>query len=1289
MPNALARFLRRYSPFLLHIALLLLLALALGMASLVLALRYWVMPDIERYHSEIAGFAARALGAPVAVQKIEADWSGIHPRLHLTQVRVLDPQGEAALQLQQVDAVVAWRSMLYGELRLRSLSLVQPELTVRRDAQGGWHVAGFQLQTGGGDGTRGDWLLRQMHVEVQDARVTWLDEAQGKEALPFEQVSMVLENGRRSHRFAMRAVPPAFLSAPLELRGSLLGSSFADLGGWRGEIEAKLIQFDAMAWAYWFPLPEEFARTRGDVNLKVNLERGGRRKLTADVAVQEIQARLMPELPLLEVRKLQGRLVWHELEHGFEAAGKGVTFELGDGFVLPPTDLVFRREPASGNFQGATEIGVSRIELSNLPYLSSYFPLEPALRQQLIEAAPQGRVDDLVLSWQGKAPADSKRYKLRARLDGVSVMRTGKLPGFSGLSGKIDAGENGGTLALEANGLRLDAPEYLLEPLAFDVFQVQANWRRLAEGWEVELNQAQLANADLAGTVYGSYRGDKSGLGSADISVNLTRAAVKQTAKYIPRHLMDETQDWLKAGLLAGEADDFRLRLRGDLDEFPFPENRGGLFQIKARAHGVGIDYAPGWPRIEQAKADLLIEGRRLEVSSNEAYLAGGLVQKAVVSMPDMLADRLRLQVQGEASGPTRHPLNYINRSPLRETLKGFTADIKAAGNGKLTLYLDIPLSGPEAIKVQGRYRFDGNELDLGPDIPDLHQVNGELVFSESGMSARNVLAEVYGGPAQLAMHTDPDGRLNVQAEGRLEMEALSRAIRLPVLKHCYGAANWKSTVSALDDDVVVQVSSDLAGLGADLPPPFAKRRHENVPLRFEMKNLTVRRDQVTVQYGKQIRATLLRELERGQWLVKRGSVNLGPAAARQNERPGIWVAGTLPALALDEWIEVGILDWGDGAAGSLPGLDGIDLAVGKLTGYGNAFNELRITGQRRERAFLAHLAAKELNGELEWQPQGAGKLLLRLKEGALGGFEGRSEAKPATQTSGMEEAAAPVKLNIPVIDVSVERFSFQRKPLGKLELHVSQNGQDILLDHLRMSNPDGALSANGKWDLASRQTHLNFKLDLYDAGKVLGRSGFPGMMKDGNGSLSSDLLWSGGPHEFELSSLDGHLGVKTGKGQFLKVNPGAGKLLSVLNLQALPKRVALDFTDVFSSGFEFDSIEGEAQIKQGVLVTKDFRINGSAANVLMSGQVDLMRETQNLRVRISPKLSDSVSLLAFAGGPVVGTGVLIASKLLRDPLDKLVSFEYNVAGNWVDPKVEKVSSAPSQPPRPLEKKKE
>jgi uncharacterized protein YhdP len=257
---------------------------------------------------------------------------------------------------------------------------------------------------------------------------------------------------------------------------------------------------------------------------------------------------------------------------------------------------------------------------------------------------------------------------------------------------------------------------------------------------------------------------------------------------------------------------------------------------------------------------------------------------------------------------------------------------------------------------------------------------------------------------------------------------------------------------------------------------------------------------------------------------------------------------------------------------------------------------------------------------------------------------------------------------------VTVDRLTYKGRQLGKLEVELSEEDGDVLLNRLLLTNPDGTFNMNGKWQAKPEQTQISLKVDISDAGKILSRSGYPDSLRDASGTLESNLRWTGAPDSFSYSRLNGSVNLKVGKGRFLKVEPGAAKLLGVLSLQSIPKRITLDFTDVFSGGFQFDSITGNAQIVNGLLQTNDMKLTGSAAKVTLSGQVDLNRETQDLKVRVMPTIGDNVSLLSFAAGPVVGVGVLLANKILRDPLDKLVAFEYNVSGSWADPKVEKVS---------------
>ena len=143
--------------------------------------------------------------------------------------------------------------------------------------------------------------------------------------------------------------------------------------------------------------------------------------------------------------------------------------------------------------------------------------------------------------------------------------------------------------------------------------------------------------------------------------------------------------------------------------------------------------------------------------------------------------------------------------------------------------------------------------------------------------------------------------------------------------------------------------------------------------------------------------------------------------------------------------------------------------------------------------------------------------------------------------------------------------------------------------------------------------------------GKFLARFGYPDSVKRGTAKLEGQLSWAGGPSEIDYPSLTGDLTLTASNGQFLKIEPGIGKLLGILSLQALPRRITLDFRDIFSEGFAFNAISGSMRIDRGMLYSNDFLIAGPAAVVAMSGETDLAKETQKLHVKVTPVVGEGV----------------------------------------------------------------
>ena len=229
----------------------------------------------------------------------------------------------------------------------------------------------------------------------------------------------------------------------------------------------------------------------------------------------------------------------------------------------------------------------------------------------------------------------------------------------------------------------------------------------------------------------------------------------------------------------------------------------------------------------------------------------------------------------------------------------------------------------------------------------------------------------------------------------------------------------------------------------------------------------------------------------------------------------------------------------------------------------------------------------------------------------------------------------------------------------------------------LNINNSDAALKATGVWlpssdSQVARRVDMQFNLDITDAGALLDRFGTLGTLKAGKGSLQGRIAWVGSPWSINIPTLSGLLKMEMSKGQFLKIEPGrAGRFFNVLSLQALPRLLTLDFRDVFSDGFAFDSLSGDAQMTNGVLATQNLQMKSVLALVSMDGTVDLAKETQNLHVLVLPDINaGGASLIATLINPVIGAATYLAQLVLRRPVIAAATKEYSIQGSWLEPKI-------------------
>lgn len=1263
-------FLKHCSLWIYRLATAAVLLAGVCFVALVLGLRYLVLPTINDYRAPIERAITKAAGQPVAIGSITGSWQGYRPELNFLDVKVLDDHGQPALRLERVEAVLAWLSLLSAEVRFESLEVYRPRLEIRRDAAGVIHVAGIAMNHDEEGGGFGDWLLAQRQILIRDAGIIWLDELRKAPELRLEKVDFRLDNAGRIHEFGLSGVPPASVASELSVRGELSGRTAHDLQSWTGRLYAEFSQVSLTQAQAWIDTPLEISSGVGSLRLWLGLAGTRVKSATADVSLANVRGRLEPELPELALSSLAGRLSWKDDGRRREISAVSLAFTTADGLKLAPMRFSFARTGQASAADRRSELHVERLDLAPVVQLAAFLPMAPAVRERLAQSAPTGMIDLGEFSWAG-AFDRTQPYVARATFSGLSLRPEGALPGVNGLSGQVDASERGGTVALSISAGGLELPRVFSAPIPLDVLSASANWNFRGGQTYVTVKNAAFTNEHMAGSVYGSYHTEAVGRGAMDLTGTLVRAEARHVWRYIPV-TMPVTQAWLQKALLAGDSRDVRLRLKGRLGDFPFEDDKKGLFEIIAKVNGATLDYAPPWPPLTEVNGELSFHGRRMEVRPQSGMVLGMKLTDVRVSIPELGKHDEHLLVKGTADAPTREFLRFVAASPVADHISRFTDEIKAKGDARLSLDLDLPLHRIAEMKIAGELAVRDNQVVIDPRLPELDKFSARIAFARDGgnkgsLTVREGRAMLLGNPVSFEASNQADGGVALRLAGTLEAARLADLTSIALLRFLDGRFAWTGNVSVRNKIATVRFDSDLAGLESRLPVPLAKSAAAKLPLRIELRERSGREGVLAVNLDNVVSAQLVIDSSATD-SIRRGMVNLGGQATLP-ETDGLWVKGKLDQLDLDAWNTV---LGGSGKAAS-PDIAGIDLEIGNLGFSRRQFHDLKINVAGERNSWQGTLAGREIGGQVSWAPQDGGRLVARLSKLVL--------PAPATGIAPPPPVAGD---SLPSLDVVADSFMFEGKDLGKLTVRADPEKSGWMLQQLEVVNPDSKLAVNGRWVTEGEQrTDVKVKLEVSDIGKFFTRLGYPEGIKGGSGSLEGPVGWSGAPTRLDIRSLSGKLKLEAKDGRFQQINPGVAKLLGIVSLQSLPKRLSLDFDDIFRKGFTFDHISANLDIASGAAHTEDFLMAGSAAKVAMRGTVDLAAETQNLALRVTPSLSESIAVAGAIVNPAIGVAALIAQKALKDPFSSIAAFEYTVTGPWSDPVVARAArgteSAPSR----------
>lgn len=1274
-----------------HVALVALIVVA----TVLLMVRELVLPVVDRFRPELVALIERSTGLPVTIEQLSAEWTGLRPRVRLAGVAVRDRHGDEVFRLDAVEGTLAWSSFVLARPVFHRLVVAAPELAVRRNATGEILVAGIPVESGGDDRRAGlgDWLSLQHEVILRGAALKWTDETRTAPTLALRGLELRLLNFRGRHRFAMVAEPPRELAGRLEVRADLVRSP-GDTG-WQAVDGRLFVAIDDAALGAlqsWvdYPVPLE-----GFSNLHAWIDIDGGRAVgfTSRFVLVGAKTRLAADLPELSLTQAEGRIDVMRGAEGSSISVRGLKIEAAGLEPIASTDIDFAI--GNGPDRAGGRFGLNRIDFSAVAALAAYLPLDPRLRERLSLFAPRGRAEEVKFAWTGSV-GNPDSWNLDIRFFDAGLKPEGRLPGFEGFSGEFSGDSQGGRFRLDAREAALELPAVFPEPrLGLAILQAQGGWRRSESGLALMIDQARFENPDAAGTFSGSYVLTTDGPGLIDLSAELSRADGEAVWRYLPLALKERTRDWLRKSLTGGAVPDTRFRLKGDLRDFPFGNGKPGEFWVVTRFIGANLDYADAWPAITGIDGEIRFEGPGMFIKAERAAVFGVELSEVSASVPDLGAKGAQvMSIEGKAEGPSADFLRFVAESPITRRIGGMSDTISAVGRGALTLALEIPLHDPGASRVKGGFQFAGNQLTLSDGFPAVLEAAGQLGFSEREFEISRMSGRWLGEPLSLTAKASPGEGVHFAGGGGARIRELSQVLASPLFEHLSGGLKWQLALDVTKGGAEMSLRSDLKGLSSSLPTPYNKRSDEVWPLAVTLSQ-SGKNGRETLRAVSQDRLAVELQWARGaqgRRLVRGGVGLFEPARSIDG---GIHVGASLDTFDLDAW--QAILDDSsadESASPSSPAampINAIDARVRALRAFGQTYDDVEINALRAGSGWDGRIASGQANGTFGWRrAAGEGALRARLSDLIISDralAEGADPVPTGEPWIGVDETRvsapqSPPPSHLPALDIVADRFVLRGMDLGRLSLQATNRDGVWDLSTLEFINPDGRFSGSGHWIAGGAMlTEMKFDLALSDIGGFLARLRYPDAVKSGSAELSGELAWRGAPTRIDYPSLSGALKLEARNGQFSRLDPGVGRLLGVLSLQALPRRLTLDFRDVFSEGFAFDRISGSIALNEGVMRSDDFEITGPAARVLIKGSADVGQETQNLEVMVQPTLSESIAIGAAAGliNPVAGVVTYLAQKALSDPIEKMFAFRYSILGSWADPQVEKLEGPPVQ----------
>ncbi len=1242
----------------------------LGTISSYFLLKY----NSEQVKNVIEREMGNHIGYDVQIASIEPKWHISNPSITIKNFVIFNKNYEQSISAKHMEFDFSWLSIIKLSPILDRVLIDQPNIDIVRNTDDVISINGIKINSGNDNSKISNWILNQDDLIIKNAYVSWQDKKRGDDILVLNDVnvnyasSKVLSFFDRREFFIISNLGEDSINS-LAIKGDINLDDINNLDAIDGEIEFNLKSFDLASLAPWIDYPYNINSGSGDLNSVFYLEDGSLKGMKGTIDFNNIG--IKNNLNPIKINSLYTlfNLSFDELYTNVELDNTSLQFIDNNSLA----NLNISATLNKFDVLTSLDVTIDKANLGTITNFSSYYPeINKSFKNIFDDLSPSGIIKNVDLNWQ-KAPSFIEGLVLSMNTEKVNLNTFDNIPKIQNLSAEVNIERGNGSLVIDSNELIIEQSSFFREPLKLNQVNGTINWLDS----DIEFINLEIINDDFVSNLNGIYSSSDLNGDRIDLTVKLPRVDISRLSSYYPKSIGEAGLRWLDTSLLKGTAQNTQIAISGNMRDFPFvdstntPDPSKGTFEVYSSIMDSSIEYGTDWPIVEDFDLAVEVMGSTITLKSNSGNIANNNFVAFEANIDDFTSDKPVLNAGLKTNSPLDKMILAINKSPIRKAMRGISDSMEGSGQGALDVSLDIPLSDPDAMIFKGEYIFkEASMKNSDIDLPLMTNINGSLLFNNNNVSLEKGNAKLFNQPLNFSLRNDAEKTI-IYLNGLFDSDLTLQEFDSDWGEKIKGKTNWKAEYILAEDSADFSFESDLLGLSVKSFEFFNKDKDDPLPLRILSKKDDSSNNTIDFSYGEIINAKLKINQKSN---IKKGYIGINIIPEMPSD--GIYLKAFLTSFDSKNF------DFLFNKTSSKEGenedlfrinsiFDKAELNIDQLTVMGNNLTNANVLVVPSKKGLVINIDSKEVQGDIDWS-QSDNKYNLFFSRLHLSRNKPDSVANSSIIEKDLTKKISNKDTNLSTINLKADSFKINEANYGEVSLEAHEDLDGYIFDTLVFKNDAFVINGNGYWKSESfpEKTFINFNWDIYDVEKTLHNIGYPNLIEDGEASIIGSVSWDDGPSDFEASDFYGNFTINTKKGTIKKIEPGvAGRLVGLISLQNLPKRLTLDFSDLFQEGLPYKKVQSpNITINKGKLFTQELNIKSPSADIRMSGMIDFVDETQDLSLLIEPKLSDTVTAGALVGGPLAAAAAFIAQKILDDPFNKIISSEYHVTGTWDDP---------------------